>query len=936
VFDGVAFDNTGINSINTADVSSITSVDAGDETDFIAGGVGGFTIDGGSGMDMYFATPGSVDIVEDQDGNIISERGVTVDLSANRVIYLKDGTEDVVSNIEYFMGTLGDDLFVGSALHSTDINSNYTTAIQAFNPTAGKDEIFGAKDIYDPDNGNLLEVLTAVDYDAMQGGQGVIFILDGSDAATHAAVGSDELSFTKISEFAGDYWDATSWVVGDGWLPSNDDILDSNGNFSTQSRYEASADGATLILDSFGDTDLAFDIDHYIGSSETDIFFGSNGNDSFDAGSGAGNFMSGGAGLDQLLVVDLNDPVSDGSNGAIEDGENLNLNSMEIDRVTDTHLQNVVVDTGGASSKLVSGGSQASSDNTLYRIDFADVQDLSTFYAANISSSLYNVSSSYELYLSSSLSDIGSAINGYSGVQYVTAHNKIDVDGNDLSILSSLSGQGHLILQETSVRVGEYIVKGTDNDGNDYNTVIKDVEQVVLTDDDLSYFGTGKISGAQEDIYQLIQGGQGDLGEMLYVTTGQTIDNATGASNYSGGLNFNNSDIFYSGHHIDFDRNSSRDGWAASVGSAFTAAEAKVWNDEVAQFFVWYDADATDNVEGYEIAVKYQNGDINAWGIDNRQFDTFQNVTVDQTLADAIKAQFGDSVSVELGEYRVLYEAAYTDIETIVNSNADVTKWNFDFQPTSSRSTFYIQVGGGETGLNGSAGISDTLVTNIKVERVADGADGFEWNVNPQAEILVNLPILPGDADDNVLISGDSAETIEAGKGSDVMMGQGGSDNYKISAGDTRDASGNGIVGSYGVAGDVINEIGGSSEDKSDAITLSSAKSIDELSFSRTQIASEYWDNTLKIDVKYDSGAEDTLYVFDHYNQDLSSRAVEQLFSNTGWDSSEIWNLIVGDFNEGNNIDEYDGTSGQDVLLAGTKVSNLYGGNGQDIMIGDS
>ena len=75
------------------------------------------------------------------------------------------------------------------------------------------------------------------------------------------------------------------------------------------------------------------------------------------------------------------------------------------------------------------------------------------------------------------------------------------------------------------------------------------------------------------------------------------------------------------------------------------------------------------------------------------------------------------------------------------------------------------------------------------------------------------------------MISGDAAETIEGGRGSDVMMGRGGSDNYKISAGDTLHADGTEACGSFGVAGDVINEIGGSSEDKSDAITLSSAKS---------------------------------------------------------------------------------------------------------------
>ena len=53
-----------------------------------------------------------------------------------------------------------------------------------------------------------------------------------------------------------------------------------------------------------------------------------------------------------------------------------------------------------------------------------------------------------------------------------------------------------------------------------------------------------------------------------------------------------------------------------------------------------------------------------------------------------------------------------------------------------------------------------------------------------------------------------AAETIEAGRGSDVMMGRIGSDNYKIGAGDTLGVGGTEVVGSYGVVGDVINEMG--------------------------------------------------------------------------------------------------------------------------------
>ena len=518
---------------------------------------------------------------------------------------------------------------------------------------------------------------------------------------------------------------------------------------------------------------------------------------------------------------------------------------------------------------------------------------------------------------------------------------KIDITGTDISVLDGLEGQ--LVLAEQQIIAGQYIVEGVDETGNQYSTIIEDVEKVTLTTDDVSYIGTENLSGPQEDTYELILGGQGDLGDMRYVTTGEDLNSTTGVdAGYAAGANFISGEVYYSGSHNDFDRTSNTNSWANSVASAYTTIDGKdlanIWNDELAQFFVWYDVDGAGGNDGYEIAVKYQNGNVNAWGIDNRQFDTFQNVEVTQTLADAIKLQFGDALNVETGAYRVLYEAAFSDIEAIVGSNADVNAWNFDIPPSSSRSTFYIQVGGDATGENGNSGVTDTNVTNVKVERVADG-DGFKWSVNPQAEILVNLPSVAGATiAADVMISGDAAETIEAGKGSDVMMGRGGSDNYKINEGDTivKDEQGVVIAGDYGVAGDVINEIGGSSEDKADSITLSSAQSIDQLTFSRTEIKNEMWGNTLRIDVDYDDdgGVDDTLFVFDHYNQNLGFRAVEQLFLDDGWDSNEIWNLVVGDVNEGG-VDEYNGSSGQDILMAGAVESSLYGGDGQDIMIGD-
>tara|TARA_B110000208_G_scaffold154760_1_gene187499 strand:- start:78 stop:2756 length:2679 start_codon:yes stop_codon:yes gene_type:complete len=806
------------------------------------------------------------------------------------------------------MGTTGDDIFVGASRYVSQYQ------IQAFNGSGGSDEIFGAETSLNPLTNEVIDIKTVVDYSSMQGGQGAVFILDGSSVMS--GVDQDgNLLYADIKMAADNNWND--------WLPYNESTLGENKTISTVSTYDTDKDGASVILDTFGDIDIAFNVDHYIGSDEADIFFGSNENDTFDAATGTGNYMSGGDGVDELIVNDYDEGEDD----------DLDLSSMEVGRAySHQNYTDVDVSSGG---EFVSDSDNEHSGGNLYRIDFADVHNLHSFFGDHVSTEVsegYSVSSEYALFIRTNLDPSGMT---NASVMFDSANNKIDVLGTDLSILDGLNGQ--LVLAEQVIVEGQYVIEGTDASGNGYSTIIEDVEKVTLTTNDVEYVGTGLLTGSQEHSYELILGGQGDLGDMLYVTTGETLNSTTGVDEYSAGANFINGEVYYSGNHTDFDRNSNTNTWANSVASAFSIDGqdlANVWNDEVAQFFVWYDADGEGSVEGYEIAVNYQNGNINKWGIDNRQFDTFQNVQVDQTLADAIKLQFGDTLKVEIGSYRVLYEAAFSDIETIISSNADANAWDFDFTASSSRSTFYIQVGGDATAENGSSGVTDTNVTNVKVEYV----DGV-WSVNPQAEILVNLPTVAGATETaDVMISGDAAETIEAGKGSDVMMGRGGSDNYKINEGDTlqTDEDGNVVLGDYGVAGDVINEIGGSSDDKSDAITLASATNIDQLTFTRTEIRNEDWSNTLKIDVDYekDGVIDDTMYVFDHYNQNLGFRAVEKLYLDDGWDTDEIWNLVTGETS--GSKESYTGTSAQDILMAGLTASTLSGGNGKDILIGDN
>ena len=104
-------------------------------------------------------------------------------------------------------------------------------------------------------------------------------------------------------------------------------------------------------------------------------------------------------------------------------------------------------------------------------------------------------------------------------------------------------------------------------------------------------------------------GGQGDLGDMLYVATGETLLSTTGKYPYGDTVNFLTGDVFYSGHHQDFDRSQDASLWAAAVNTAYKTGDleqAKIWNDETAEFFIWYDVDKTDQIEGFEIAVKYE------------------------------------------------------------------------------------------------------------------------------------------------------------------------------------------------------------------------------------------------------------------------------------------------------------------------------------------
>ena len=244
---GIEFADFGIAVINT-----------GEGSDIIGGGKGDYKFDGGAGFDLFIPSYTKLENVYDIDENVISQNGVYVELETGKVTYLGlDGKSDDVENIEWFLGTTGDDLFIGSQGYQ----SQYT--IQAFNPSGGRDEIFGAEDRLSEDLLTLETVHTVVDYSNMQGGQGVVFILSKNEDDENVDV-RYTADGENISDDAGVYWN--------NWLPSAEEIVGKDGFISSISESDPDKNGATVILDSFGDVDLAYNIDQYIGSDEADVF----------------------------------------------------------------------------------------------------------------------------------------------------------------------------------------------------------------------------------------------------------------------------------------------------------------------------------------------------------------------------------------------------------------------------------------------------------------------------------------------------------------------------------------------------------------------------------------------------------------------------------------------------------------------------------------
>ena len=140
--------------------------------------------------------------------------------------------------------------------------------------------------------------------------------------------------------------------------------------------------------------------------------------------------MSGGAGHDQLVVSDQNELESDGASGSQDAGEDIDLDSITVNRLLDyTYSNQRDVEYSSGTTNLIIDGAPSHAGETSYRIDFADVSNLSDFYESNLAtavSDLYTVSTEYALFIKTSM-DLGTFASSNTNFTFDTANQKLDV-----------------------------------------------------------------------------------------------------------------------------------------------------------------------------------------------------------------------------------------------------------------------------------------------------------------------------------------------------------------------------------------------------------------------------------------------------------------------------------------------------------------------------
>jgi len=940
----------------------------GDGVDTITGGSGNDRIDGGLGDDILMGGGGNYDLFIDSEGsdsydggsglydridygrspgvsaiNIVLDRGnvTTVDVTG--------GNDDTIQNIEFVLGTSGDDSFTGDNTR----NDFYGRAgDDSFFGSVGNDRFFGeaGDDIADYSSftaaitgtmntgsfgrynlskaGSGSDTLTSVS--TLLTGSGNDEIVTGIDTILlHTNGGDDEVRarYPGVSIETGAGQDTVEVEASAASIDTGDD----------RDRVQVDASGATVVLGAGDDTLETTGV--YAVTAD-----GGLGNDLFEL-RGGGSDINGG---DQIDTVDYLDSM-EGITAVLNDTGNSSITVAgepadtvrNVESISGTNLADSIAGNSADNTFLGRGG-----DDSFIGSDGADVV---TGGAGNdtIDYSGFGVGSAITVVLDQS-NDITLSVNGRADQTLNSIENITGSAGNDTltgdafdNILDGSAGNDYIygssgddVLRGGAgtsdvLDYGSFVTSltinfeaGTALDGNGFTDRFSGFEQYVLTEADDTIRGSSAVdtlsSGGGSDYFyasadaDVLDGGTDidtlDYSSRAIASLSVTLNGSNPVTvNVNGGANdtvqgFENLTGSIGGDSITGDTLDN----VLSGSAGNDVLDGRAGDDTI-------NGDAGDDtLMGSEGADNFDGGaDIDV--LDYSTLSGTTGVTLDLDGVNVVTATVAGGINDTVA-----------NVENVIGSTGDDAL-------TGDAGANTLTGGFGADTLTGDAG-SDVLAGNAG-DDILDGGRGLDTLTGGAG--LDDLSggdgddTLDGGADDDTLAGGNDDDQLTGGAGDDTLDGNAGNDTMDGGTGTDLLSGGTGndvLAGGSGadtVSGDEGDDqlLGGDGADVFDG-----GDDVDTLDYSVQTSA-------VSVNLTLDGANPTTATIVGDDNDTVSN--VENVIGTDGSD------LLVGDASDnvltgsaGN--DTLDGAGGNDSLDGGTGNDTLTGGAGNDTVSGGS
>jgi Ca2+-binding RTX toxin-like protein len=691
--------------------------------DYLFGGAGNDTLNGGAGNDYYFPGAGA-DVINGGTGNHILFINNSTDIAANNINYtsptngtitggsnngsvlnnikqlnIVTGSGNDTINISAATGSnnninagVGNDIIVGSLTGSGGyLGGDGDDTITAGNSTSG-DVLLG-------DNGN----------DILNGGTGNDILNGGTGNDTYNINASVTNRTTTITEIA------TGGIDTISFQSSNAAITVDLTQTGIQTVATTATNTAKVFFSGIGGINY---IENVIGGSGADTIIGDTLNNRLDGGAGA-DAMSGGAGDDTYVVDIAGDTITELLGGGIDTVEssinyalgsyleNLTLTGTGNLNGTGNSLDNTII--GNSGNNIFNAGFGADSmsggaGNDTYIVENAgDVvtenldqgtDTVESFITYTLGNNVENLIFTGSDNINGTGNGLNNTINGNSG------NNRID-GGLGADTMSGGNGNDTFIVDN----IGDVVTEGNSGAGTD--TVESSVNYTLgLYLENLTLTGTGNIDGTGNELDNTIIGNSGN----------NRLNGGLGADTMSGGAGNDTYVINTAGDTI-----------TEAIGEGIDTVESSLVINGNSGYIL------TNNVENLTLT-----GTANINGTGN-------------SLDNILTGNSGNNL---------LYGGRGND--TLIGGNGDDTYYISDIAADLTNDTIIEGVNGG----------TDYAVSIFTVNQLADNVEYLILNgsadINGTGNSLNNN--ISGNSGNNIINGGAGADTMIGGNGNDTYI----------------------------------------------------------------------------------------------------------------------------------------------------------------------